>query len=44
MKTRWKCLLAGAGALLATIVLIIVFKAYQMPALLLDWTNLSYCG
>jgi uncharacterized integral membrane protein len=44
MKGQWKWFLAGAGLALLLAVLAMIFMAYQMPELLLDWTNLSYCG
>lgn len=39
-----KGLLGGLGAVLFVVVLVLIFLAYQQPALLLDWTNISYCG
>ncbi|WP_276205218.1 hypothetical protein [Azonexus hydrophilus] len=44
MKPQWRWFLAGAGLALLLAVLAMIFMAYQMPGLLLDWTNLSYCG
>ena len=44
MKAQWKWFLAGAGLALLFAALAMIFMAYQMPELLLDWTNLSYCG
>jgi hypothetical protein len=39
-----KWFLAGLGSALFVAVLVLVFLAYQHPGLLLDWTNISYCG
>lgn len=39
-----KWFLAGLGSVVFVIVLVLVFLAYQHPGLLLDWTNISYCG
>jgi uncharacterized integral membrane protein len=44
MKPQWRWFLAGVGVALLLAVLAMIFMAYQMPELLLDWTNLSYCG
>jgi hypothetical protein len=44
MKPQWRWFLAGAGAALLLLLLAAIFMAYQMPELLLDWSNLSYCG
>lgn len=44
MRPQWKWFLAGAGLALLFTLLVMIFMAYQMPELLLDWTNLSYCG
>lgn len=44
MKRRLKTVLAGCGVILLLVLLGVIFMAYQMPALLLDWANLSYCG
>ena len=44
MKPALRWFLIGAGAGLAVLVLALVFMAYQMPELLIDWANLRYCG
>ena len=44
MKMQWKSVLAGAGIAALLILLGLIFMAYQMPELLLDWANLNYCG
>ena len=44
MKPHWRWFLAGAGAMLLIAVLALIFMAYQMPELLLDWSNIAYCG
>lgn len=44
MKPHWKSWLAGAGIAALLILLALIFMAYQMPELLLDWANLNYCG
>jgi len=44
VKPHWKPLLAGAGIAALLILLALIFMAYQMPELLLDWANLNYCG
>jgi hypothetical protein len=44
MKPAVKWFLLGVGTTLSIIVLLAIFLAYQHPALLLDWTNISYCG
>lgn len=44
MKPQWRWFLAGVGLALAGVLLVFIFMAYQMPELLLDWTNLNYCG
>lgn len=36
--------LRGLGALLAALLLALIFVAYQQPELLLDWANLRFCG
>jgi hypothetical protein len=44
MKPQWKWFFGGVGLALLIILLAVIFMAYQAPELLLDWTNLSYCG
>ena len=44
MKPALKWFLAGLGSAFFVFVLVLVFLAYQQPELLLDWTNISYCG
>ncbi|HET7774918.1 MAG TPA: hypothetical protein VFK74_00965 [Azospira sp.] len=44
MNKRWQWFLWGVAAALAAAVLALVFVSYQMPELLLDLTNLRYCG
>lgn len=44
MKSGWRWFFGGLGAVLALIALGLLFMAYQMPELLLDWANLRYCG
>jgi hypothetical protein len=39
---RW--FLGGVGVALTVLLLALIFAAYQMPELLLDWANLRYCG
>jgi hypothetical protein len=39
---RW--FLTGVGAALTALLLALIFAAYQMPELLLDWANIRYCG
>lgn len=41
-RLRW--FLGGVGATLAALLLALIFMAYQMPELLLDWVNIPYCG
>lgn len=44
MKPAVKWFLVGVGTAVSIIVLLAIFLAYQHPGLLLDWTNISYCG
>ncbi|MFZ2972587.1 MAG: hypothetical protein WA049_08095 [Ferribacterium limneticum] len=44
MKPNWRWFLGGVGVALVVLLLAIIFAAYQMPELLLDWANLRYCG
>ncbi|MDP2880955.1 MAG: hypothetical protein Q8N89_05180 [Azonexus sp.] len=44
MKPNWRWFLGGVGVVLAVLLLALIFAAYQMPELLLDWANLRYCG
>ena len=44
MKPHWRWFLAGIGAALAILMLAFLFVSYQMPELLLDWSNIRYCG
>lgn len=40
----WRRCLLGLAAVAFMLLLAAAFAAYQMPELLLDWTNLRYCG
>jgi len=44
MSPRLRWFLSGVGAALAALLLALIFMAYQMPELLLDWANIRYCG
>jgi len=44
MKPAWRGFVAGALLSLFGGLLALLFMAYQMPELLLDWANLRYCG
>lgn len=44
MKHVWRKLLLGLLAALGAGLLALIFAAYQMPELLLDWANLRFCG
>lgn len=44
MIPQWRLFLAGVGAALAALLLALIFIAYQMPELLIDWANIRYCG
>jgi hypothetical protein len=44
MKPQLRWFLTGVGVALAALVLALIFMAYQMPELLIDWANLRYCG
>jgi len=44
MKPNWRWFLGGVGVALVVLLLALIFAAYQMPELLLDWANLRYCG
>jgi hypothetical protein len=44
MSQRWRWFIGGVAAALAAVVLGLLFAAYQMPELLLDWANIRYCG
>ena len=44
MKPNWRWFIGGVGVALVVLVLALIFAAYQMPELLLDWANLRYCG
>lgn len=44
MSQRWRWFCAGLLAAGAVLALVVLFMAYQMPELLLDWANLRYCG
>lgn len=44
MKPNWRWFLGGVGVALLVLLLALIFAAYQMPELLLDWANLRYCG
>jgi hypothetical protein len=41
-QLRW--FLSGVSVALAVFLLALIFMAYQMPELLLDWSNIRYCG
>ncbi|MGB4064610.1 MAG: hypothetical protein WBK19_12380 [Azonexus sp.] len=44
MKPNWRWFLGGVGVALVVLLLALIFAAYQMPELLLDWANLRFCG
>jgi hypothetical protein len=44
VKPNWRWFLSGVGVALAVLLLALIFAAYQMPELLLDWANLRFCG
>ena len=44
MSPRLRWFVSGVGAALAALLLALIFMAYQMPELLLDWANIRYCG
>ncbi len=44
VKAHWRWFLTGVAAALAVLLLALIFMAYQMPELLLDWANIRYCG
>jgi len=44
VNPKWRWFLGGVAVALAILVLALLFAAYQMPELLLDWANLRYCG
>ncbi len=44
MKPLWRGFWLGAAVVVAVLLLLVLFLAYQQPALLLDWANLRYCG
>jgi hypothetical protein len=44
VNPNWRWFLGGVGVVLAVLLLALIFTAYQMPELLLDWANLRYCG
>jgi hypothetical protein len=44
VKPNWRWFPTGAGVALMLLLLALIFAAYQMPELLLDWANLRYCG
>lgn len=44
MKNVWRKVLLGLLAALGVGLLALIFAAYQMPELLLDWANLRFCG
>ncbi|MGB8546449.1 MAG: hypothetical protein WCD32_14110, partial [Azonexus sp.] len=44
MSPRLRWFLTGVGAALTALLLALIFAAYQMPELLLDWANIRYCG
>jgi hypothetical protein len=44
MSPRLRWFLSGVGVALAVLLLGLIFAAYQMPELLLDWANIRYCG
>jgi hypothetical protein len=44
VKPQWRWFLGGIAVALAVVLLGLIFIAYQQPELLLDWTNVRYCG
>ena len=44
MSPRLRWFLTGVGAALTALLVALIFAAYQMPELLLDWANIRYCG
>jgi hypothetical protein len=44
MKPALRWFLTGVAVSFGMLVLALIFAAYQMPELLLDWANLRYCG
>lgn len=44
MKPHWRWFLAGIAAALGVALLGLIFVAYRMPELLLNWDGLRYCG
>jgi hypothetical protein len=44
VKPQWRWFLGGIAVALAVVLLSLIFIAYQQPELLLDWTNVRYCG
>jgi len=44
VTSQWRWFLAGVGTALAALLLALIFMAYQMPELLIDWANIRYCG
>jgi len=44
VKPQWRWFLGGIAAALTVVLLALIFIAYQQPELLLDWTNVRYCG
>jgi hypothetical protein len=44
MKPPLRWFLIGFAAALAILLLALIFMAYQMPGLLLNWADIRYCG
>jgi len=44
VTSNWSWFLRGVAVALVLVLLALIFTAYQMPELLLDWANLRYCG
>jgi hypothetical protein len=44
MKSPLRWFLIGFSAALVVLLLAFIFMAYQMPGLLLNWTDIRYCA
>ena len=44
MNKIWRKIALGLLVALGAGLLVLIFAAYQMPELLLDWANLRFCG